>query len=73
MYLEVAKFNKRAIKCYSKSGFYIVEKYLDLFFDQQIDRTNEYFLQENSSFEIVEGKIYNYIYKMKIDRKAYKI
>lgn len=73
MYLEVAKFNKRAIKCYSKSGFYIVEKYLDLFFDQQIDRTNEYFLQENSSFKIVEGKIYNYIYKMKIDRKAYKI
>ncbi|HHV38266.1 MAG TPA: GNAT family N-acetyltransferase [Tepidimicrobium sp.] len=71
MYLEVAKFNRRAIQCYKKCGFYTIDKYLDLFFDQQIDRNSKFFIQESSSFEIMEGKIYNYIYKMRIDRNAY--
>lgn len=72
MYLEVAKFNKRARRCYSKIGFYIVDEYLSLFFDQAIDRKNQYFKEETSSFEIAHGKIYNYIYKMRIDRKTYQ-
>ncbi len=71
MYLEVAKFNKRAIRCYEKSGFEIIDLYLDEFFDQNIDLNNPYFLREKSSFVIRNGKIYNYIYKMKIDRRIY--
>ena len=71
LYLEVAKFNKRAIRCYEKSGFKVIDVYLDEFFDQTIDFNNPYFLQEKSSFVIKNGKIYNYIYKMKIDRKTY--
>lgn len=71
MYLEVAKFNKRAIRCYEKSGFKIVDVYVDEFFDQNIDFNNPYFLKEKSSFVLINGKVYNYIYKMKIDKKTY--
>ena len=71
LYLDVAKFNKRALQCYKKAGFTIIESYLDKFFDQGIDRANLYFKKEESSFVIRRGKIYNYIYRMKIDRKTY--
>jgi len=71
LYLEVAKFNKRALRCYEKSGFKIVDEYLYEFFDQEIDTNNPYFVQEQSSFVIKRGKIYNYIYKMEIDKKTY--
>lgn len=71
MYLEVAKFNKRAIKCYEKSGFTVVDVYLDEFFNQSLNLKDPYYLNEKSSFVIDDGKIYNYIYKMKIDKKTY--
>lgn len=71
LYLEVAKFNKRAIQCYEKSGFKVIDVYLDEFFDQNIDLNNPYFLNEKSSFVIENGKVYNYIYKMKIDKNTY--
>ena len=71
MYLEVAKFNKRAIKCYEKSGFTIIDMYLDRFFDQNLNLEDPYYLKEKSSFVIEKGKIYNYIYMMKIDKKTY--
>lgn len=71
LYLEVTKYNKRALRCYQKNGFKIVGEYLYEFFDQNIDTNNPYFMEEQSSFVIKKGKIYNYIYKMEIDRKAY--
>ncbi|NLJ78506.1 MAG: GNAT family N-acetyltransferase [Tissierellia bacterium] len=71
MYLEVAEFNQRAIKCYQKCGFRIVDRYLDLFFDQHIDRNNIFFLEASTAFQIMDGKIYNYIYKMRVDRDVY--
>ena len=71
LYLEVSKFNKRAIKCYEKSGFKVIDVYLEKFFDQSIDLNNEYYLKEKSSFVIEGGRVYNYIYKMKIDKKIY--
>ena len=71
MYLEVAKFNKRAMKCYEKCGFSVVTMYSDEFFDQNLNLEDPYYLDEKSSFVIKNGKIYNYIYKMKIDRKTY--
>ena len=71
LYLEVAKFNKRAIRCYEKSGFKVIDMYLEKFFDQTLDLNNPYFLKEKSSFVIENRKIYNYIYKMKIDKKTY--
>ncbi len=70
--LEVAKFNKRAMRVYKKNGFKIVDKYLEKYYDQFIDLNNPYFLEEKSSFVIKHGKIYNYIYKMKIDKDTFK-
>lgn len=71
LYLEVAKFNKRAMRCYEKCGFKIVDSYLVEFFDQSIDTNNPYYVKEKSSFVIRNKKIYNYIYKMKIDKSFY--
>lgn len=71
MFLEVAQFNKRALRCYKKSGFKIVDRYLDKFFDQRIDINNPHYISESSSFVIKRGKVYNYIYKMKVDRNTY--
>jgi len=71
LYLEVTKYNRRALRCYQKNGFKIVAEYLYEFFDQNIDTNNPYFINEQSSFVIKKGKIYNYIYKMEIDKKAY--
>lgn len=71
MFLEVAQFNKRAIRCYEKSGFRIIDRYLAKFFNQRINFRNPYFKREESSFVIEGGKVYNYIYKMKIDKSTY--
>lgn len=71
LYLEVAKFNKRAMRCYEKCGFKVVDSYLVEFFDQSIDTNNPYYVNEKSSFVIKNKKIYNYIYKMEIDKSFY--
>lgn len=71
LYLEVAKYNKRAMRCYEKCGFKIIDSYLVEFFDQSIDKNNPYYVNEESSFVIRNKKIYNYIYKMKVDKESY--
>lgn len=71
MFLEVAQFNKIAIRCYEKNGFRIINRYLAEFFNQKIDLNDPYFKKEESSFRIKNGKIYAYIYKMKIDTDSY--
>ena len=71
MLLEVAEFNKRAKRVYEKMGFKPIGYYLDEFFDSRLDLSNSYYLKEESSFVIKGKKIYNYIYKMKLDRKDY--
>ena len=71
MLLEVAEFNKRAYRVYEKIGFKPIGYYLDEFFNSGLDLTNSYYLQEKSSFVIKGEKIYNYIYKMKINKKDF--
>jgi RimJ/RimL family protein N-acetyltransferase len=71
MILEVAEFNKRAFRLYEKIGFKTIGYYLDEFFDSGLDLTNPYYLIEKSSFVIKDEKIYNYIYKMVLDRKRF--
>lgn len=71
MYLEVAEFNKRAYRLYEKMGFKPVGYYLDEFYDKRLDLSNRYYLDEKSSFVITDKKIYNYIYKMKLDKKTF--
>ena len=71
MLLEVAEFNRRAYRVYEKMGFKPIGYYLDEFFDSRLDLSNSYYLKEESSFVIKDKKIYNYIYKMKLDKKDF--
>ena len=72
MYLEVAEFNKRAHKVYEKMGFRPAGYYLDEFHDQDLDLNNRYYLDTKSCFVIDDKKIYNYIYRMKLDKEDFK-
>lgn len=71
MHLEVAEFNKRAMRLYENMGFKSVGYYIEIFFNQRLDLNNPYYLDEKSSFVINEGRIYNYIYKMKLDKNEF--
>lgn len=71
MILEVAKYNKRAMKCYKKCGFETIDKYKKLIhnpsFNIQLIRKCE----KNGFFYIDEKRIYCYIYRMKIERERF--
>lgn len=71
MYLEVAEFNTRAKRLYEKIGFREDGYYLDLFFNKDLDLSNPYYLDKKSSFVIDGKKIYNYIYKMKLEKEVF--
>ncbi|TJX13596.1 GNAT family N-acetyltransferase [Tissierella creatinini] len=72
MYLEVAQFNKRAYRLYENMGFKPDGYYLDEFFDQRLDLKNTYYLEAESSFVINRNKIYNYVYRMKLEKDDFK-
>lgn len=71
MYLEVAEFNKRAHKLYENMGFKQEGYYLDVFFDQKVNMKNTYYINEESSFVISDKKIYNYIYRMRLEKEDF--
>lgn len=71
MILEVSVFNKRAYRLYEKIGFVKYKEYIEEFFNQYLDLTDSYYLEEKSSFEIVSDNIYNYIYKMSLTKKRF--
>ena len=71
MYLEVAEFNQRAYTVYKKMGFKPVAYYLDEFFDSNLDLNGSHYLDVKSNFVITDKKIYNYIYKMKLNKKDF--
>lgn len=72
MYLEVAAFNKRAFKLYENMGFKRDGYYLDEFFDQRLNLQSTYYIGEKSSFVISKNKIYNYVYRMRLDKNDFK-
>ncbi|MEW8973143.1 MAG: GNAT family N-acetyltransferase [Tissierellaceae bacterium] len=71
MYLEVAEFNTRAYTVYRKMGFKPVAYYLDEFFDPNLDLNGIYYLDAKTTFVITDEKIYNYIYKMRLNKKEF--
>ncbi len=71
MFLEVAEFNTRAYRVYEKIGFVPIAYYLDEFHSHRLDLSDKNYLKSKSSFVITEKKIYNYIYRMKLDRKVF--
>lgn len=69
MYLDVAKHNKRAIRCYEKCGFKTVNEYKDKLYDQNINIfDDEQFADIRDSFVISNSIIYGYYYRMKVER-----
>lgn len=73
MYLEVAEFNKRASTVYKKMGFTNVAYYMEEFFDSNIDTGSSFYEDVKSCFVISDGRVYNYVYKMKLDREVFLI
>lgn len=71
MYLEVAEFNTRAYKLYENMGFVPVAYYLDEFFNHELDLNSSYYLKTKSCFVITDEKIYNYIYKMGLNKQDF--
>lgn len=71
MYLEVSKFNHRAYRVYEKMGFKEVAYYLERFSDGYVDKDSPYFKKHESSFVISDGEVYNYIYKMKLEKEVF--
>ena len=71
LYLEVAEFNKRAIRVYEKLGFASTEYYLDMFQVEGVDKSHPEIIQEESCFVFKGEKIYNYIYKMKLTKDKF--
>lgn len=70
LYLDVAKHNKRAIRCYEKCGFQIVKAYSIKLLDiipEEIPGSytkNEYFVRD--------GIVYLYCYKMRLSKRSYE-
>ncbi|HZH93150.1 MAG TPA: GNAT family N-acetyltransferase, partial [Tissierellaceae bacterium] len=64
LYLEVAEFNKRALRVYEKLGFIPIQYYTDLFPVEGISKDHPDIMASKSCFVFKDEKIYNYIYKM---------
>lgn len=71
MYLDVAKHNKRAIRCYEKCGFKIVNEYKEKFYDQSINIfDDEKFADVREGFTISNSILYCYYFRMKAERAS---
>lgn len=71
IYLEVSKFNDRAMRVYEKVGFKITSYYCEEFFNQRLGLKDPHYLEVKSSFVIVGQKLYNYIYRMKLKKEDF--
>ena len=70
MYLDVAKHNVRAIKCYEKCGFKIVKEYTMKNNDINL---NDIQLKDTKSYFIIKkDTLYGYYYKMRLGKNDYK-
>ncbi|MGO1369792.1 MAG: GNAT family N-acetyltransferase [Senegalia sp. (in: firmicutes)] len=73
MILQVAKFNKRAIKCYEKCGFKLIKEYYEYMDVQDINLEEELSEDEVSeSFKIRKDIKYMGFYKMEINSEEFE-
>jgi RimJ/RimL family protein N-acetyltransferase len=72
MKLQVAKFNKRAIRCYEKCGFIKTKEYKERLEDQSIRIfDDDIYTEIKDDFTIEKGIIYSYFYEMKVDKERF--
>lgn len=72
MILQVAKFNKRAIKCYEKCGFTITEEFFKVMDIQDINLESELSREDIiKNFKVKRNKKYMGFYKMELHIKEY--
>lgn len=70
--LKVAKFNKRAFRCYEKCGFTVYNEMLDEFEEQNLGlMTKKEIVEGNEAFAINNGKLVTKYYYMYITREKY--
>ncbi|WP_432662009.1 GNAT family N-acetyltransferase [Wukongibacter baidiensis] len=70
--LKVAKFNKRALRCYQKCGFEIFREVFDEFEEQNLGvLMMKKIEQSNKEFKIKDGKLMTNYYYMHITRGKY--
>ncbi|WP_051531387.1 GNAT family N-acetyltransferase [Clostridiisalibacter paucivorans] len=66
MDLQVAKFNKRAIRCYEKCGFRKIGQYIDKYENQKLDVFSNKLENIRESFIRKDGILYCIYYEMEI-------
>lgn len=70
--LKVAKFNKRAFRCYKKCGFQISKEVLDEFEEQNIGLlTMKTIVRNNKEFKLDNCKLMTSYYYMNITKEKY--
>lgn len=70
LYLDVAKFNKRAIRCYEKCGFRVIRQYQAKHSDLKEETYNdESYVWRDEFFSIRNNIIYCRYYEMKVQKK----
>ena len=70
LYLDVAKHNKRAIKCYEKCGFKKVKKYTIKSNGISKKEIHSRYIEED--FMVKDGIIHLYCYKMRLSKNDYE-
>lgn len=73
LYLDVAKFNLRAMNCYKKCGFTKIGESMEQFQAQILNHQTSSFKRdkEHFYFDYKKQQLYSYFYKMKISRNKY--
>lgn len=69
LYLDVAKHNKRAIRCYEKCGFKIVKTYTIKLMDIRLEEISKDYT--NKDYFVRDDIVYLYCYKMRLSKNDY--
>lgn len=67
LYLDVAKHNKRAIRCYEKCGFEKIKTYTIKSYDLNLEGIDNF----EEDFIILDGILHIYCHKMKLSKNKY--
>ncbi|RKD22271.1 hypothetical protein BET04_06240 [Caminicella sporogenes] len=74
LFLKVGKFNKRAIRCYEKCGFEIINEVYEEFEEQGLsEEIKKEIVEKYKDFDLKDNKLMTTYYYMKITKEKYII